>query len=249
MIYLKTPEEIERIKEVNLIGAELLNLCYNYIEPGVKTLEIEELALNFCSGIRSLYLSFFGYKGFPHYICVSLNDEVIHGFPDEKIVQQGDIVSVDIGLSYKGYYSDAAFTKIVGKSTRRKKKLVKITKECLYEGIKKAVPENHISDISNAIQSTATRAGFNVVRNYVGHGVGFEVHEEPKIFNYVSDSIDWKLRSGMVIAIEPILVDGEDDVSVGSNGWTVITKNGGMAAHFEHSVAITDDGPVVLSKL
>lgn len=248
MIYLKSPKEIEKILYINKIGAELRQICYDYIRPGIVTLELEEVVLRYC--IKNNVLSSFkGYKGFPNNICVSVNEEVIHGFPSTRVINDGDIVSIDIGLKKNGYYSDTACTKIVGKVDNISKKLVKVTNECLYKGIEKAIPGNRVYDISAAIQLHTELMGFDVVREYVGHGVGFAVHEPPKIPNYVSHSINWKLRAGMVIAIEPILVSGSYDTYVAKNNWTVITKDHKMSAHFEHSIAITDNGPVILSQL
>jgi len=246
MIYLKSPSEIDGIREINKLGAELLYLCYEKIQDGIITKELEDLTQQYCikNGIVS---SFKGYKGFPHSLCVSVNEEVIHGFPSKRVIQSGDIVSVDVGLQKNGYYSDAAFTKIVGKISKRTKELVTATKDCLYKGIEKAVPGNRLYDISRAIQSHAEFMGFDVIREYVGHGVGLALHEDPKIPNYVSHGINWILKPGMVIAIEPLVVEGSYEVYVAKNNWTVITKDHKLSAHFEHSVAITKDGPEILS--
>ena len=245
MIYLKNPKEVKEIEYVNKLGAELLQMCYDHLKPGVVTLELEEIVLRYCID-KKVLPSFKKYKGFPHNLCVSINEEVIHGFPDGRIVKESDIVSVDIGLNNNGYYSDAAFTKIVGQVPKKTKKLVRTTYECLHKGIKKAVAGNRIYDISIAIQSHAERMGFDVVRDYVGHGVGLAVHEDPKIPNYMAHGINWKLRVGMVIAIEPIVVEGTYEVYAKENGWTIITKDSKLAAHFEHSIAITDAGPKIL---
>lgn len=245
MIYLKNPDEINKIEYVNALGMEILNICYEYIKPGIITLELEELLLRFCVK-NKVIPSFKNYKGFPHNLCVSINEEVVHGFPDDRKVEVGDIVSVDIGLVKDGYYSDAAFTKIIGEVPKRTLELVRSTYECLYKGIEKSLVGNRISDIETAIQSTANRMDFDVVRDFVGHGVGLAVHEPPKIPNYRSHNVDWRLRSGMVIAIEPLLVEGSYEVQLKSNGWTVVTKDGKLAAHFEQSVAILEDGPKIL---
>lgn len=248
MIFLKTPNEIKEIEYANKMGAEVLRLCYEYIKPGIATIELEEIAEKFCID-NKVEPSFKGYKGFPFALCISVNEEVVHGFPNERIIKNGDIVSVDFGINRNGYFSDAAFTKIVGKTRKKIEKLVKTTEECLYEGIKKAWPGNRIYDISGAIQSNSERAGFDVIRDFVGHGVGLKVHENPQIPNYVSNGINWKLRVGMVIAIEPMLVEGTYEINIKSNGWTVATKDSKLAAHFEHSIAILNDGPKVLSKI
>jgi len=248
MIYLKNPHEIDQIEYANKLGAELLQQCYEHIKPGIVTTELEEMAEKFCAD-NNIQPSFKGYRGFPAALCVSINEEVVHGIPNKRIIKDGDIVSVDFGAERNGYYSDEAFTKCVGKVSARTKKLVKITEQCLYEGIKQARPGNRIYDISWAIQSAAEIMNFDVIRKFVGHGVGFMVHELPKIPNFVANGINWKLRPGMVIAIEPMLVEGTYEVDVKSNGWTVVTRDRKMSAHFEKSIAILKDGPKILSKL
>lgn len=245
MIYLKTPEEIRHIEFVNLLGATALNLFYNVIEEGLKTVQLEHLALDFCKSYK-VNPAFKGYKGFPYSVCVSINDEVVHGFPSEYVIKSGDIVSVDFGLEKEGYYSDAAFTKIVGKVPKNIKRLVKVTEECLYKGIEQAVSGNRIYDISAAVYLHARNSGFDVVREFVGHGVGLQQHEEPKIPNYIAKGVNWKLRPGMVIAIEPMLVENDHELYIAKNGWTAITKDRRMSAHFERSVAILKSGPKIL---
>lgn len=248
MIYLKNPYEISQIEYANKLGAELLQQCYEYIKPGIVTIELEDITEKFCVD-NNVRPSFKGYRGFPASLCVSLNEEIVHGIPGERVIKDGDIVSVDFGVEKNGYYSDAAFTKIVGKVSSKTKRLVKATEACLYEGIKQARPGNRIYDISWAIQSGAESLGFDVVRKYVGHSIGFMVHEPPKIPNFVGNGINWRLRPGMVVAVEPMLVEDTYEIDVKSNGWTVVTYDGKMAAHFEHSVAILSDGPKILSKL
>jgi len=245
MIYLKTPFEIQQIEYANKLGAELLQQCYDYIKPGIATIELENIAEKFCVD-NNVRPSFKGYRGFPFCLCVSLNEEVVHGFPSKRKIEAEDIVSVDFGVNRNGYFGDAAFTKCVGKVSAWAKKLVKVTEECLNEGIKKAQPGNRINDISWAIQSHAERNNFDVIRDFCGHNVGFRVHEPPKILNYVSNGINWKLRPGMVIAIEPMLVEGTYEVDVKSNGWTVVTRDRKLSAHFEKSIAIFEDGPKIL---
>lgn len=248
MIYLKTPNQINKIEDVNKLGAEFLQICYNHLKVGANTIELEELAKIFCEE-RKVRPSFYKYRDFPHRVCVSVNEQIVHGFPEDRVINEGDIVSVDFGLEKDGYYSDAAFTKIIGKVPKSTKKLVKATEECLYIGTEKAVPGNRLFDISLAIQSHAFENGFDVVRKYVGHGVGLKVHEDPSVPNYVSVGVNWKLRAGMVIAIEPMLVEGSHKIQVGSNKWTVFTADKKMSAHFEHSIAILEDGPKILSKI
>ena len=246
MIYLKSPYEIKEIEYVNKMGVEVLQMCYEYLKPGVKARALDDIVIRYCVENGSLP-AFKKYKGFPHNICVSINEEVIHGFPDDRIIKDGDIVSVDVGLKRNGYYSDSAFTKIIGEVPKKITELVRTTYECLQRGIQKAVPGNRIYDISAAIQLHAEGMGFDVIRDYVGHGVGLDLHEDPKIPNYISHGINWKLRPGMVIAIEPILVEGTYHTYVADNNWTVVTKDHKLAAHFEHSVAITTSGSKILS--
>lgn len=248
MIYLKTPYQIDRIEYVNKLGAEFLELCYDHIEPGIATIELEELSIKFCEKY-SVKPSFYKYSGFPHRLCVSINNEIVHGFPSDYVVKDGDIVSVDFGVEKDGYFSDAAFTKIVGKVPKNVKKLVKSTEECLYRGIEQAVAGNRLFDISLAIQTHAIHQNFDVIREFVGHGVGLQVHEPPQVPNYVSIGTNWKLRPGMVLAIEPMLVEDSYKTRTRPNNWTIFTADGKMAAHFEHSIAILETGVKILSKL
>ena len=247
LIYLKTPSQINKIEYVNKLGAEFLQICYNKIKPGLITLELEELSCKFCEkyGVKP---SFYKYKGFPYRLCVSINTEVVHGFPREYKVKSGDIVSVDFGIEKDGYFSDAAFTKIVGIGSKKAVKLVKTTEECLYRGIERVSSGNRINDISRAIQNHATGENFDVIRQYMGHGVGLKLHEPPGILNYVSLGVNWRLKPGMVIAVEPMLVEGSYNVTTHSNGWTVFTNDGGLSAHFEHSIVVLDGGCKILSE-
>jgi methionyl aminopeptidase len=245
VIYLKTPYQIRQIERINKMGAEFLQECYEYIKPGMIKYELEELARIFCEK-HKVRPAFYKYRGFPNLLCVSVNEEVVHGEPSEYVLKSGDLISVDFGIEKDGYYSDAAFTKCVGEDSNL---LVDATEESLYLAIEKAVPENRIHDISLAIYNHAVRNGFDVIRDYVGHATGLALHERPSIPNYVNFSINWKLRPGMVIAIEPMLVAGTYEVKTLSDGWTVVTKDGGLSAHFEHSIAIMPDGPRILSKL
>ena len=248
MIYLKTPHQVRQLEKANKIGAEFLQICYEYIKPGINTLELEDLARKFCED-NNVKSAFHNYNGFPHLLCVSIDDEVIHGFPIDRMIKAGQIVGVDFGLIKDGYFSDAAFTKIVAKVSHSTNDLVKVTEECLYNGIEKARVGNRIHDIAWAIQHTAMQAEFEVIQDYVGHAVGFELHEFPKIPNYVSLGVNWKLRPGMVLAIEPMIVEGSNNIYVKPNGWTVVTADHKNAAHFEHSIVILDEGPKILSKL
>jgi len=248
MIHLKTLYEIQQIEYASKMVGEILYACYDHIKPGISTMELESIAEKYCVD-HKVRPSFKGYRGFPYCLCISLNDEVVHGFPSERAVQEGDIVSVDCGVDRNGYFGDAAFTKIVGEVSPRVKKLVDTTKKCLREGIKKAVPNGMLNDISRAIYKTARKQLFHVVKEYTGHGVGFDVHEDPLVPNYVSSGTNYVLKPGTVIAIEPMLTIGNAKVRVGSDGWIVKTVSGKPSAHFEHTVAILEDGPKVLTRL
>lgn len=248
MIYLKTPAQINRIEYVNKLGAEFLNICYNYIKSGIATIELEELAILFCEK-NKVNPSFYNYNGFPHRLCVSVNDVIVHGFPDMYVLKDGDIISIDFGVESGGYFSDAAFTKIIGKVPKNTEQLVKTTEECLYKGIEQAIPGNRLFDISKAIHVHAILNNFDTIREFVGHGVGLKVHEPPQVPNYVSMSTNWKLRVGMVLAIEPMLVEGSYKILTHPNNWTTFTSDGKMAAHFEHSIAVLKTGPKILSIL
>lgn len=248
MILLKSPDQLKKLEYVNRLGIEFLDECYEYLKPGVLTVELEDLAYKFCERNR-VKSAFYKYQDFPHMVCVSVNTEIIHGFPSTYSVKPGDLISVDFGVIKDGYVSDAAFTKIIGKTSEIAKKLVKTTRSALYEGINKARFGNRINDVSFAIQSCALRMGFDVTRDFVGHGVGFNLHEDPKIPNYVKkDAINWALKPGMALAIEPMFVEGSYEYKISPNGWTVFTLDNKLSAHFEHSIAILESGPIVLSK-
>lgn len=248
MIFLKSPSELNRLEYVNKIGAEFLYECYDFISDGIETIDIEKIALDFCRK-HVVEPCFLRYEGFPHAICVSINDEIIHGFPGRRRINNGDVVSIDFGVKKNGFVSDSAFTKLVGKTSKRAKNLVKATYECLLKGIDQSFVNNRLFNISSAIHKHALDYKFDVIRKYVGHGTGFFLHEDPKVPNYISFGVNWRLRPGMVLAIEPMLVEKSYDYVVAPNSWTVLTADGGLSAHFEHSVAITEHGPKVLSKL
>jgi len=246
MIFLKTPDQVNGIYEANQIGAEFLQDCFDFIKPGIYTEELGERALRFCER-KSVRPSFYGYSGFPSPVCVSINEELIHGIPGEREILNGDLVSVDFGVEKDGYFSDSAFTKCVGEVSKVAKRITDVTKEALYIGID-AISEGRLNSISEGIYKHITKNSFDVVREYVGHGVGLDVHESPNVSNYVPKfNVNWKLRSGMVIAIEPIVVENDFEVETTSNKWTVVTKDGGLSAHFEHSVAILENEVKVLS--
>jgi len=246
MIILKSKEEIERIRESNRIVAEVLRKLEEIIAPGITTKDIDGLAEEMAKKYEARP-AFKGYRGYPASVCTSLNSEVVHGIPSSRELQEGDIISLDFGIYFKGYYGDAAITVPVGDVPDRGKKLIRVTEESLYKGIDEARPGNRLGDISAAVQEHVEAAGFSVVRDFVGHGIGKGLHEDPQIPNYGTRGRGIVLREGMVFAIEPMVNEGTFDVAVTGDGWTVVTKDGKLSAHFEHTVAIRDNGPEILS--
>ncbi|MES0362444.1 MAG: type I methionyl aminopeptidase [Desulfobacteria bacterium] len=246
MVILKSPNEIEKIRQSNVIVAEILEILRQKVEPGTNTMELdqisEELALD-----RDAKPAFKGYRGYPYSLCASVNQQVVHGFPSKRPLKEGDILSMDFGISYQGYYGDAAITVPVGKVSPVAQRLMATTKEALFSGIEQAAPGKRLSDISHAIQSRAEAVGFSVVRQFVGHGIGKALHEDPQVPNYGKPGMGIRLKPGMVIAIEPMVNAGGYEVKTLDDGWTTVTKDGSLSAHFEHTVAITEEGPVILS--
>ncbi len=246
MIILKRPEEIEKIRKSNIIVSEILEALKEKIRPGITTLELnrhsEELAKK--KGARP---AFKGYRGYPFALCTSVNSEVVHGMPSSRVLRSGDIISLDFGAYYQGYYGDAAITVPVGDIDEKARLLLETTEQSLYDGILQARAGNRLGNISAAVQSRVEAAGFSVVRDFVGHGIGKNLHEEPQVPNFGVNGRGIELRSGMVLAIEPMVNAGTYKVRVLPDGWTVVTEDGQLSAHFEHTVAITEDGPVILS--
>ena len=247
-ITLKTPEEIELMFQANQIVSGVLDLLKSKISEGVSTFELDRVAEEYCLD-HYARPAFKGYKGFPASLCASVNEEVVHGIPSKrKILRPGDIVSLDFGTLYNGFYGDAAITVSVGAVEPRIALLLEVTKAALYKGIDQAKVGNRISDISRAIQHHAEEHGFSVVRQFVGHGIGTSLHEPPEIPNYVQKQASPRLLEGMVLAIEPMINYGVAKVKVLDDQWTVVTTDRKPSAHFEHSVAITSQGPRILSK-
>jgi len=248
MIILKLPEEIERMRASNHIVAEILSMLKERVKPGITTGELdgysEELVRR-----KGAQPAFKGYMGYPYSLCISVNSEVVHGFPSNRVLLAGDIVSLDFGAYYNGYYGDAAVTVPVGDVSEEAARLIRVTEQGLYDGISEAKAGNRLGDISAAVQNCVESAGFSVVRDFVGHGIGKKLHEEPQIPNYGVKGRGIELKAGMVLAIEPMVNEGTYKVKVTDNGWTVVTEDGQLSAHFEHSVAITKDGPDILSLL
>ena len=246
MITLKSKREIELLKE----AGHIVYLTHQYLRPhikaGIKTKELDSLAEEFIRS-KGATPSFKGYEGFPSTLCISINDEVVHGFPSDRVLQDGDIISIDIGACYKGYHGDSAWTYTVGKVSDDAKYLLEHTEKALYEGIKQAKVGNRIGDISYAVEKYATEHNLGVVKELVGHGVGTSVHESPDVPNYGTKGTGPKIRDGMVIAIEPMLTLGSPDIYVEDNDWTVKTEDSSLSAHFEHTIAITNEGVIILT--
>ena len=246
MIILKTKREIEIMKKAGRLVAQSHELVRKNIKPGVTTKELDQLVEDFLRTHNAIP-TFKGYNGFPFSICASVNEEVVHGFPSDRKLQIGDIISVDIGATFEGYVGDSAKTFLVGDVDEEKRHLVEATKQSFYEGIKFAKTTYRLSDISHAIQQYAESQGLSVVRDYVGHGVGKKMHESPQVPNFGKPDKGPRLQEGMVLAIEPMINAGVYNVKVLENGWTVVTVDGKPSAHYEHTVAITDGEPELLT--
>lgn len=246
MVILKSPKEIEKIRFSNQIVAEILEKLKEKVAPGVDTLALNKMSEELARK-RKARPAFKGYRGYPYALCASVNDQVVHGFPSKRPLKEGDILSMDFGIFCDGYYGDAAVTVSVGKTSELAQRLMEITGKALFLGIEQAVPGKRLSDISHAIQRHVETAGFSVVRKFVGHGIGKELHEDPQIPNYGKPGMGIRLKPGMVLAIEPMVNTGGYEIETLEDGWTTVTKDGGLSAHFEHTVAITEDGPVILS--
>lgn len=248
MINRKSRDEIKRMIHAGHIVALVHQKMREVVEPGISTKELDNIAMKIIKENRAIP-TFLGYSGFPASICTSINEEVVHGIPSEtRILKEGDIIAIDVGATYGGMVGDSAWSYKVGKVSPEIEKLMQVTEESLYAGIAQMKPGNVLDDISKAIEAVANREGYGIVRQYGGHGVGHEMHEDPFLFNYsVGDKT--LIKSNMAIAIEPMLNLGCDDVVVSQDEWTVSTKDGKPSAHFEHTVIATDDGPLITTKL
>ena len=246
---IKTKEQLSRMREACRMSAEVRDLCARAVVPGMRTREIDEIVRRYCAE-HKVQASFYRYEGFPGHICVSVNDEVIHGIPGDRIIEPGDLVKTDVGIKYAGYNGDTSRTVMVGVTDPEVISLVETTKRCLAAGIAACGPGVHLGDVGYAIQKVAEDAGFGIVRDWIGHGVGRTVHEDPQVPNYGKPGTKLVLKPGMTIAIEPMITmtkTGEKTYVDGGNGWTVITKDHCLAAHWEHTVAITEHGCEVLT--
>ena len=247
MIVLKTKRELDLMREACRISANALKVAGQAIEPGVSTKEIDDIVRKYIQG-QGATPSFLGYGGFPASACISVNNVVIHGIPSKKqILKSGDIVSIDVGAFINGFHGDNAYTYACGDISKEAQMLLKATEESLYEGIKAAVAGNRVGDIGHAVQSYAEERSYSVVRDFVGHGVGAKLHEDPSVPNYGIKGRGVRLLPGMTIAIEPMITAGDYKVKVLDDDWTTVTVDGSLAAHFEHTVAITPNGPVIMT--
>lgn len=247
MALVKRPDEIETIRCGGMIVSAALRAAAAMVSPGVTTSDIDHVVEDVILA-HGAHPSFKGFNGFPAAACVSVNDEVVHGIPGSRTLRDGDIVAIDVGVRYRGLYSDAALSVPVGEIAPEAEELLRVTKAALYEGIGQACAGSWVRSISRAVQDTVERAGFQVVRDLVGHGVGHYVHEEPQVPNFVGPFRGRRLMEGMVVAIEPMVNRGSGKVKTLRDGWTVVTADGGLSAHFEHTVAVTPHGGDILTK-
>ena len=248
MVYKRSENEIKMISSSCQIVADTIDMLSEFVVPGALISDLDKKAENFITS-QGARPAFKGYMGFPSTLCISIEDAVVHGIPGDIELKEGQIVGIDCGAEVNGYYGDHAKTFSVGKISSEKKKLMEITEESLYKGIEKAVPGNFVGDIGHAVQTHAESNGFSVVRELVGHGIGENLHEEPQVPNYGTPSQGYKLHAGMCIAIEPMINLGGREIYTAKDGWTILTADGKASAHFEHTIAILDDGPKILSKV
>jgi len=246
MVFRRSIKEIEMISKSCQIVADTLDMISEFVVPGCVVSDLDKKAENYIKS-RGAYPAFKGYMGFPSTLCISIEDAVVHGIPGEIELKEGQIVGIDCGAELNGFYGDHAKTFAVGNVSNDKKKLMTTTEESLYKGIEKAVPGNTIGDIGYAVQTHAEASGFSVVRELVGHGIGESLHEEPQVPNYGLPSQGYKLHAGMCIAIEPMINLGGKEIYTAKDGWTILTADGKASAHFEHTIAILEDGPKILS--
>ena len=248
MIVLKTGRELKVMREACRISAEALKLAGSAVEPGVTTAELDKIAEKYILS-QGAVPNFKNYNGYPATACISINNEVIHGIPSKKrVIKAGDIVSIDLGAKFEGYHGDNAATFACGDVSAEAKRLMDTTRESLYEGISAAVSGGRLGDIGAAIQQYVEKRGYSVVRQFVGHGIGTQLHEAPEVPNFGTQGRGIRLMPGMTLAIEPMINVGHYDVKIMPDGWTVLTKDGSLSAHFEHTIVITPDGPLIMTK-
>lgn len=245
-VELKTPAEIEKMRVAGKLLREVFNELDRAVEPGISTAELDRIARKLIEdgGARPAFL---GYHGFPATLCTSVNEEVVHGIPNDSALVDGDIVSVDCGLVLDGFYADSATTYPVGDISPKAEKLLRVTRESLYKAIDQMHVGTHIGTVSHAVQKHAEAAGFSIVRDYTGHGIGRAMHEAPQVPNFGNPGAGFKLMAGLVLAIEPMVNIGTHRTKTLADGWTVVTLDSALSAHFEHTIAVTEDGPVILT--
>ena len=246
MIYTKTEEQVGYMKEAALLVSKTLTEVAKMLKPGVTTLDVDKLCMEFAKDHKGT-LSFYNYHGYPHNICASVNDVVVHGFPNKTPLREGDIVSIDFGVILNGWHGDHAYTFIIGEADPAAIELVKVTKESLYKGIEKAIVNNRVGDIGFAIQSYTEKHGYGVVRELVGHGLGTSLHEDPQVPNYGKRGTGLKMKENLVLAIEPMINMGTHKVFTDDDGWTVKTQDGKVSVHFEHDVCVKAGKALILS--
>jgi methionyl aminopeptidase len=248
VIVLKSPAEVEKLRRSNVIVAEIHQVLKEHVKPGITTIDLERIGEQELTK-RKAKPAFKGFRDYPFCLCTSINEEVVHGMPSNRALKEGDILSIDLGVYLDGYYGDAAVTLPVGEISEEARRLVEVTSTALDRAVDAAREGNRLMDISAAIQQCAEDKGFSVVRDFVGHGIGRELHEPPQVPNFGIPGRGVRLKEGMVLAIEPMINAGTSEVRILDDGWTAVTSDGKLSAHFEHSVAITSKGPKVLSKL
>ncbi len=248
MVIRKSRSEIEKMRRAGLIVGQTLRDLRKMIEPGITTLELDAYAEKKIR-MAGAYPTFKGYRGFPASICASVNDEVVHGIPSDRKLRDGDIIKLDCGATLDGFVGDAAISVGVGKISPELERLIESTRESLFRAVEKMIPGNRLYDVSYAVQEYVEERGFSVVREFCGHGIGQHMHEDPQVPNYGRPGTGPKLKEGWVLAIEPMVNAGTYEVKILSDGWTVKTKDGRASSHFEHTIAVTEDGPIVLTAL
>jgi methionyl aminopeptidase len=246
MIIYKSTEEIQSMRRSNQIVAKILSELGMMIKPGIQTKDLDEHAERRTREMGAV-AAFKGYRGYPTSLCTSINEEIVHGIPSSRTLRSGDIISLDFGVVFNGFYGDAAVTYPVGEITPQAERLIATARDAFYKGMAKIKEGNRLSDISHAIQGHVESQGFSVIRTFVGHGIGFSLHEEPQVPNFGTPGRGPKLRPGMVLAIEPMIASGSWEVEILSDNWTAVTKDRGLSAHYEHTVALTQDGAEILS--
>jgi len=248
MISLKSGADLDKMRDACRIAAEALRRAGDAVAPGITTLALDDIVRRAIEG-HGAVPSFLGYNGFPASACISINEQVIHGIPGDRVIKPGDIVSIDVGAVYRGFNGDCAETFTAGPVSEQARRLIDITRQCFFEGVKFAREGYRIRDLSAAVQNCAEQSGYSVVRDYTGHGVGAELHEEPEVPNFVSPGPNPRFIRGMTVAVEPMINEGDFRVRRLEDGWTVVTADGMLSAHYEHSILVTGGEPVLLTRI